>query len=246
MDVCKRGRGEMAWWWYVVRVYLGRLFRLSLVVLVVGFVIYAYKLHSLAMEGNRIFAVRCTQVNPHLIAYKNAFLLFAGCINGTKICTNEEAVGAYRDYLREMETYVGEETAWLETQLAYSNRWDYKLIAPWYIQQAGYFQWKMYEAYRDDAKYISELPKGNISAEEIDEKVADARSRKGEYIDKYFGFFDLAVTFRDWRKIFGRVPVPAVCTEENTTFPDTSGAIDWGDEPEKPTIPANVDENTVG
>jgi len=76
-------------WVYVAKIFVGRVFRLSLIICLLGFLFYVYKLHSLAVEGNRIFALRCTQVNPHLITYKKAFLTMADCIQVKRECTDE-------------------------------------------------------------------------------------------------------------------------------------------------------------
>ena len=46
-------------------------------------------------------------------------------------------------------------------------------------------------------------------------------------MNNYNDIFEKAAPLKDWRKIFGMVPLPEGCTEENMTIPDTSGSIDW-------------------
>lgn len=190
---------------------------------------YLYKLHTLAIEGNRLFEIRCLYVNPILIDYKNAFLKIADTFKNEGKYSVDEVHGFYDRYLRGMEVYVSQESNWLELQKQYIERWDYKLIEPWYIQEAGIYQWKMYEGYRDDAKQILSLMNNPESNKKIVPGfVSEERQRRNEYSEKYFNFIKMAREIIDWRKYFGALPMPKGCTEENMTIPDTSGSIDWG------------------
>lgn len=204
---------------------------LSLIILsIVFFVAYTYKLHALAVEGNKIFEQRCLMVNPHLISYKNSFLKFADYLQNPEKYPEDEGIGFYGEYISEMRKYIEEESKWLEMDRKYLDRWDFKLIEPWYIKDGGEYQWKMYEGYRDDAKYI--LAPVDLK-KEIPENVArqkEARDRRNEYSQLYFDHFEKASKIDDWRKIFGSVPLPEGCTEENLTIPNTTGSIDWDDD----------------
>lgn len=144
-----------------------------------------------------------------------------------------------------MGAYVPEETKWLEEQQEYMDRWDFKLLEPWYIKKAAEYQWKMYEGYRDDAKYILEITKNQGTAEERAEKIQDARMRRDEYEQKYYELFDQAVLIKDWRKRFGQVPVPDECTPDVLTIPNTSGALDPEAESATSPVPFNIDPNLV-
>lgn len=213
-----------------------------LVLLAAGF--YLYKLHSLALEGNKLFAFRCTTVNPPLIAYKNSFLKFSDVINNAsyKKYTDEEVKSFYEGYISGMKEYVPEETKWLDMEKSYMNRWDFKLIEPDYIKQAAEYQWKMYEGYRDDAKYMLELVDNGGAAEEITAKFNDARDRRDKYEQLYYDYSDKATAINDWRKFFGRLPVPEGCNEDNMRIPNTSGAINWSGEPTPtPFVPSDTD-----
>jgi len=210
-----------------------------------GFGFYVYKLHALAVEGNRIFEYRCTNVNTPLIAYKNAFLKFADYINNPKKYTNEQVRQFLHDYLIQMEAYIYEETKWLEMDKIFITRWDYRLLEPWYIQKAGEYQWKMYEGYRDDAKQIlsmtwKEDPMSGMSPGYVSEE----RQRRDKYTELYFTFFKEAQQINDWRKFFGRVPIPKGCTEKNVVIPNTSGAIDWN-EASPSSTPVEISPNSL-
>ena len=187
---------------------------------------YLYKLHALAVEGNRLFEIRCLYVNPILIDYKNAFLNMADGLKNEGKYTVLEMRGFYDNYLKGMESYVTQETNWLDLEKQYIERWDFKLIEPWYIQEAGIYQCKMYEGYRDEAKHI--LSYTNDSPPIEPGFVSGERDRRDMYIEKYFNFTKMARILIDWRKFFGALPIPKGCTEENLIIPDTSGSIDWG------------------
>lgn len=206
----------------IIFIILGLLF--------IGFLFYIYKLHSLAIEGNKIFEYRCVNVNPPLIAYKNAFLKYADFLNtypNTKY-THDQAKEFIDDYISGMRAYVPEETKWLDMQKSFVDRWDYQLIEPWYIKEGGVYQWKMYEGYRDDANSLLRTFDNPELAEDIKQgDVSEERKRRDTYTQKYFDFYKKASQIRDWRKSFGTVPVPQGCTKENIMIPDTSGSIDW-------------------
>lgn len=197
-------------------------------VILIFFCIYLYKLHSLALIGNKIFEQRCLNVNPHLISYNNSFLKFADYLNNPKKYSGDEVKTFLEGYISEMRVYVSEEDKWLEAEKKYINRWDFKLIEPWYIKEASVYQLEMYKGYRDEAFYMLELYDSKTPGEEFSTKFAEARDRRSKYVGLYEDIFDKAVSLRDWRKIFGTVPVPAGCTDKNTIIPDTSGSINWG------------------
>lgn len=215
---------------------------LIVLVLCVGlFATYAYKLHALAVEGNKIFEYRCTNVNPPLIAYKNAFLLVADMLNNPENYEAGSGETAFGDYVLGMRAYLKEENKWLEMQSEYMNSWDFQLLEPWYMKQAAEYQWKMYEGYRDDAKYMLATFDAGGWTEEIGEKFNEARDRRNKYENLYYEFFDEASEISDIRKIFGNVPVPEGCNEDNMTIPNTSGAIDWEGEEEPEPLPEPID-----
>ncbi len=199
------------------------------------FGIYAYKLHSLAAEGNKIFEYRCTDVNPHLIGYKKSFLQMANYFNDSDGNADVDVGKAFKDYNSGLKVYVEKENKWLEMQKAYMDRWDFKLIEPGYIKQAGEYQWKMYEGYRDDAKYLVETYEAGGATEVINSKFLKARDRRDKYEGLYYDYFDEASAIRDWRKFFASVPIPDGCNEENMTIPNTYGSINWEGKPVSPT-----------
>jgi len=206
-----------------------KIIRTAVLILVLCFLIfgsYLYKLHALAVEGNNIFEQRCLKVNPHLISYKNSFLKFADYLNNPEKYSDEKVKKFLDDYISGMKSYVLEEDKWLEMNKKYINRWGFRLIEPWYVKEASIYQMGMYEGYRDEAFYMLQL-RDNKNPAEASAKFYEARERRSKYVGLYNDIFEKAAPLKDWRKIFGMVPLPEGCTEENMTIPDTSGSIDW-------------------
>ena len=226
-----------------------KIFKIFLILLGLAFLIfcfYIYELRSLALEGNRIFELRCTTVNPPLIAYKNSFLKQADFLNNPEKFDEEDFIVASLDYISNMRKYVEQENKWLEIQRNYGNRWDFKLIEPWYMKQAWYYQTEMYEAYRDDAQGILDIGDGKIPVDKVSFDHSENREKLDYAKQRYFDFFDQAVEISDWRKIFSALPAPEGCTEENMTIPQTSGSINWEGTPTpQPKIPPGL-ENSSG
>jgi len=203
------------------KILLGILGLLLLATTLVG--IYGYKLHTLAVERVRIFSLRCTQVNPHLIAYKKSFLSFADYLKHHQRYKPEEGMRFFDDYIAEMRNYVMEENAWLAEEDKYASSREFQLLESWYIKQAEAYQWKMYEAYRDHA--TAQL--GIIDRRESDiGKTVEARDRIDKYSKLYFDFSDEAGKINDIRKFFGNVSPSSECNERNMDIPDTSGSLD--------------------
>lgn len=206
------------------------------------FGIYLYKLHALAIEGDKIFEYRCLKVNPPLISYKNSFLKFADYLKNPDKYSSDQVKDFFDEYIAGMRKYVDEEKKWLEMEKKYMDSWDFKLIEPWYIKDGAEYQWKMYEGYRDDAKYLLVTFDQKKATRENDAKQKEARDRRDKYSKLYFDHIEMASKINDWRKVFGSVPFPKGCTEENLTIPNTTGSIDWdGDSasPSPTTTPIN-------
>lgn len=195
---------------------------------------YLYKLHTLAVEWNNLFEYRCLHVNPQLIDYKNAFLKYADFLNTypNRKYTPEEVQGFIDGYISGMRAYVPAETRWLEMQKKFIDRWDFHLFEPRYLKEAGVYQWKMYEGYRDDAASILYMAdhQGTARKDLKPGDVSEERQRRDTYTRKYFELFEKEKKRFDWRKFFASVPVPKGCTEENMMIPNTSGTIDWEQE----------------
>ncbi len=207
-----------------------KLLKISLAIftsLLFVFGIYLYKLRSLAIEGNRVYEHRCTDVNPSLISYKNSFLKFADYLKYPEKYKGEDSSTFLTDYIFGIKEYVDAENRWLEMQDKFRNRLDFKLIEPWYLKQAWFYQMKMSEGYRDDAQTMLDIWNNKVHSEELIARQAEARKRRNEAIQEYSDFFDKASDVSDWRKIFCYVPDPKGCSEENMTIPDTGGSIDW-------------------
>jgi hypothetical protein len=213
---------------------LKKLFRIIVILLglsITIFCVYIYKLRTLAVEGNRIFELRCTTVNPHLIGYKNSFLKSIDYLKNPQNYKKEDYLKFETGYLDGMKNYVIEEDKWLETQRKFDQSWEFQLFEPWYMKEGSILQMKMYESYRDDAVAKLDLLKitdfnDEKAVKEVMDKNTRVRNQLEDSKQQYFDFSDKAWKLSDWRKIFGRVPVPKGCTEENMKIPDTVGALE--------------------
>jgi hypothetical protein len=202
-------------------------------ILVFGF--YLYKLHALAVEANNIFAIRCTTTNIPLIKYKISFLNMADGVNYPGKYTTEEFRGFYDGYLSGMKNYVKEEDKWLAIQNKLIKRWDFQLIEPWYIKKSEDLQWKMYQAYRNDAQYILDIGEQKIVLKYPFSGTSEVRDRRDKASQEYFDFYTKAIAIKDWRKFFGQVSLPKACNGRNLSIPDTTGSIDWEGKPATPS-----------
>ncbi|MCX7955835.1 MAG: hypothetical protein N2593_01860 [Patescibacteria group bacterium] len=216
-----------------------KIFFLILLFCLFVFGFYLYKLRSLSIEASNIFGLRCTNVNPLLIGYKKAFINFGKYFRPDS--TDEEAklaIQYFKSYLSQMRSYVKEENNWLKTQKKFMNRWDFKLFIPWYIKKGSVYQWQMYQGYRDDAQYLLDIADGKIKIENIDKikrEPTEARIKRNKYIDQYNKFLEQLAKIRDWRRYVMYYGIPKGCTEENTTIPDTEGALNQNED-EPPNI----------
>lgn len=203
-------------------------------------VVYLYKLHALAVEGNAIYEKRCISVNPQLIGYKKIFLMYAEQVNNPDWASGEEMVALMHSYIEHVRQYICAEDKWLAENGRFINRLDFRLIEPEYLQKAGKLQQSMYEGYREDAQSMVDLWDHPENAEKITsvDYVSPQRQKRDNAIDAYFSYYDEVAAINDWRKWFGRVPVPKGCTKENTTFPQTEGSIKWFDD--RSTGPSDV------
>lgn len=219
---------------------MSKLYKIILFALVFStaiFGFYIYKLHALAVEGNNIYAIRCTKTNIPLIDYKNSFLSFADSLKNPKKYSDDEVKEFFYDYIDGMKKYVPEETEWLKVQNEYITRWDFQLIEPEYIKEASGYQWKMYEGYRDEAVYmLAVYDDGGLNGD-LAAKFKEARDRRSKYVGLYEDIFDRESKKFDWRNYFGSVPLPEVCNDSNLVIPDTSRALEQ--EAPAPNLPSS-------
>lgn len=193
------------------------------VVIIIFFCLYLYKLHSLALEGNKIFEQRCLVVNPLLIQTRKTHLNLGAAINGKSKPTTEEFKLELENLPKYADGYLTAEKTWLDKEGAYVNGWDFKLFEPDYLRTAAKYQLAMYQGYYDYYKVVGDffgrrLPQGEDPILLMDKYWNDVQTNR----DLYNQAMDRGMSIKDWRKIFGRVPVPSGCTDENVTIPDTT------------------------
>lgn len=210
-------------------------------IVIVGVGLYLRGLKSLAKSGNVLFAMRCSKVNPELIAYKGAFLKFADAIQHPANYADGSATEYYGDYISHMRNYVQAETEWLDLQAEYLASAGFHNFAPWYIRQAGEYQLGMYSMYRDEAKHMLMVLDQEEDQSAGLAKAGEARERRIEFENKYADMFTNAAQIGDWRGYIFREPLPTECTPENMQVPDTAGSIDWENTGEETPSPLPID-----
>jgi len=211
-------------------------------ILSVSIVIYLFKLRTLSIEGNNIYGIRCVETNVHLINYKSSFLNFADALKNPDDYKNGELMEFFNTYVSEMKLYVLDEVKWLDLQKGYISRWDFKLFEPWYIKEGFNIQWKIYEAYLDDAKTMLEVYDSQGAVNNLDD-IKEIRKRISDFQDKYDELYDKVSIQNDWRRRFIYIPSPEACTEETEIIPNTSGSIEWEEKSATPSptfVPANL------
>src|SRR5262245_33260258 len=134
-----------------------KFFFIALICFISFLLIYAYKLHSLALEGNNLFEQRCLVVNPPLIEYKNSFLQVADYLKNPEKHATDDFKSSFDHYIAGMRDYAEKEDAWIRNQKSYVNRWDFQLFEPSTVKEAAQYQIKMYEAQRDETQAKLEL-----------------------------------------------------------------------------------------
>lgn len=207
-----------------------RYFLIGLIIFIVFLGFYIFKIHSLAVEGNRIFGLRCKEVNPYLISYKNLFLKYSEYVNkfvqqgSLNDQDKDKLVKYFKNYLEKMEEYTKAEKNWLAIQKKFMERWDFKLFFPWYMKKGIQYQYEMYQGYLNDALYILAI---KDEKKMFSDKFSKARDQRNEAIERYNDFLFKMREIKDWRKYFMSVPLDKFCTEENLKIPSTENAIDW-------------------
>lgn len=196
---------------------------------IIGFGLYAYKYHSLAMEGWRLFNERCNNVNPLLIKTRNIHLALGAATSGKASPSAEQFENDLISLPKYADQYLSLERVWLDKQGAYLNRWDFNLFEPEYLKIAGKYQLAMYQAYYNYYKTLSSFfnnafeakatgneskNNGNI-VELMDEYSNEIRTNR----DLYNQAFDKGAEIKDWRKKLAQVPEPD-CFLENLIIPE--------------------------
>lgn len=228
-------------------------FLILLAIVAIFFAYYLYKLRTLAIEGNRIFGLRCKNVNPLLIRYKKLFLKYSDYVNkflqqgSLNDQDKYQLVKYFKNYLEKMEEYTKAEKNWLAVQKKFMERWDFKLFFPWYMKKGIQYQYEVYQGYLNDALYILDIKNGKVKFKPPSEKGTEVRQKLNNAIERYNQFILEELSgIRDWRRYVMNVPLDSLCTKENMTIPDTTNSINFEGETiiQPTTIPIDPDKTS--
>jgi len=195
----------------------------------VGFGLYAYKYHSLAIEEWKSFNDHCNNVTPLLIKTRNTHLALGAAISGQATPSAEQFERDLTILPDQANEYLKAEKVWLEKRASLLNRWDYKLVEPEYFKAAGRYQIAMYQGYYDYYKTVENFFSESFKAKANGTKYAGVENAP-QLMDKYYTdirtnrnlyneAIDNGIKINDWRKIFAQVP-ELTCPEENLTIPE--------------------------
>lgn len=197
---------------------------LSVFVVAIGLWGYSRELQYLANEGQVLFDARCNEVNPPLIAYKNAYIEWMQMFKEPEKYSQEQFIDRMNAYLNGMNTYLPRETEWLGKQSEYVNRWDFQLFQPAYMKDLSRKQLAMYESYKYQAQQIVKTlsyADGTGRTELPDDVDRTAAKKMLDASDQYFAAYDEASANRHWTMRLWKNP-PSNCPDENLDIPDTS------------------------
>lgn len=209
------------------------------------FSIYLLKLRLLAIETDNLYALRCTETNLPLIAYKKAFLNFAYCLQNSDQCADDEVYNYYQAYIQGAREYIPKENEWLKRQQKLIERLDFQFFMLPLIQTAAEYEWKMYEAYRDDAQMIIDILDKDLDvhADSLQNNNDQIKFRKYQNQRLYHETLDLISDSPDLRLFILNLPLPSQCNDDNLYIPETVNAIDWdGKDASKSAVPIDINE----
>ncbi len=224
-----------------MRLIKHRYFRLLIIISVIGavlFGIYIYTYQRLITEGSLLADEHCIKINPLIIARKNSYLEEMKLIQAS--ASAEEVQKSLQDYLASSNSYLKEESVWLNKQRAYLDGKIYKLLIPSYVQDAAEDQYQMYEADHKSSFYTSKAFTAQDQAEQVDlmNKIIEETSKSKAAGDRYNSAWERNKGKTDWRFNFVKVP-ESNCPAENFDIPNI-------DSPFTPKLPADTNTNTSG
>ena len=189
------------------------------------FCIYVYKLYSLSIEGNELYGLRCSDVNSHMINFKNNYLSTWDAVKNPDKYSQEEVVSFVEDYIANIKKYIEAEDKWLEIQKRFTGRWDFKLFSPKYLQQLLKYQYNLFEANLNNYKAFSACI-NDPDNDGLMSKLLEMKEKIRLSEEQYYKYYDYASSVYDWRKRFYKVYTSDKCNESNSVIPDTSGVLE--------------------
>lgn len=215
--------------------------RLLIIIPILGVLLfgaYIYTYQRLITEGSLLADEHCIKINPLIIARKNSYLEEMRLIQAS--ASADELQKSLQDYLASSNSYLKEESIWLNKQRKYLDGKIYKLLIPSYIQSAAEDQYQMYEAEHKSSFYTSQVFTATDQEQQIDlmNKIIEEGSKSKDAGDRYNSAWERNKGKTDWRFEFVKIP-DSKCPAENFDIPNI-------DSPFTPKLPSNTNTNSSG
>lgn len=188
-----------------------------IVVPAILFTLYIAKYQALIKESSALSDQHCLDVNPLIIERREKY------IESLQVATlnTDLAVEAMGEYLNLSKEYVKAEKQWLKKQEAFLNRWDVQMFLDRSVQEAGKWQYRIYEA---DYRSIDAVTRalGTKDTKEHDRliQLSQQATKDGKYAQtEYTKLWKNRPTNFDIRNYFLTIP-PSRCPDENFDIPD--------------------------
>lgn len=194
------------------------------------FFLYIFRYQQIVNEGSEIYDDYCLKVNPLIIARKNAYL------DGIRVF---EASGSTEQYLKTLyeykkvtKEYLLEENKWFKKQDEFTNRWDFKLLAPKDVQRALFIESEKRKNEDSSSEIVLELfnKVSDKKAEELLGKMITNKEKLIKLNEEEEKLWNAPLGF-DIRDYFIRIP-DSICPDENFNIPDVNDVF-------TPSVPAN-------
>jgi hypothetical protein len=153
--------------------------------------------------------------------------------------TSHEFNTAISGYIDGIRKYLPLQASWLDTQRAYTTRWDFQLFQPGYMKDIATAQIILYQAYYDHAKAILSTLDASPDPEskanpELMQKGVDAGVRLQKAQTNYNEVYQTSQSHTDWRTHLWKNP-KLDCPKEYQEVPDTGNALPLLFEPPTPS-----------
>ena len=192
------------------------IFFVTLAILFAG---YIFTFQYLVNKGSEIVDEHCINVNPYIIARKNAFnyqyqIMMSGKLDGFR--------AAWDKYFVASSKYINAEKQWLPKDRKFLDSQLFNFMMPGYLKDAANFQYDMYNHDYLSSVYINEanFEKDKTKQLELSQKTVDEAKLRDSAESKYNAIWDDNKGKKDWIFTFVKVP-PSKCPAENNNIPNT-------------------------
>jgi len=190
------------------------------IILIFGYFAFTLFMYQyLVNRGSVLADNQCLKVNPLIIERKNSYIRE---IEAAKANNSDEYFKEMDNYYAISRKFVTAQTAWLDAQKAYMDRWDFQYFIPEYMKEAARTQFVARDADRKSTQYLIDSYEiyqlNEAIAQDLGNKAMEQIKIRNDAEKKYDEIFD-APRKLDWRTRFIKVPA-SKCPDENFDIPN--------------------------